>query len=139
MDSQGDNVDKPTDPQSETTMNLPFRDSSLPAVASASLPQPLATRLFSNIPKERFLKMMSKFYDKTSGNVDGFRPEDLFYVVNSVRHGRHRGGRPEGSYFSENPARRSIVDHFDQRLLSDCFPMGNLSPERYELLNSATC
>lgn len=117
-------------------MNLPFRDPPLSIVASASLPQPGDTRLFSDVPKELFLKTMSEFYDKTSGNVDGFRPQDFLHVWSSARRGRHRGGRADGLYFSENPARQSIVDHFRQRLLnvSRCEIF-----HQYKLLNSALC
>lgn len=92
--------------------------------------------------KDEFATIMETFYDNATRGNDGFRQEDLVYIVRSACRPRHRHSQRSGNPFEESAKqhqkRQRIVRKFYKRLMDEVC-RNALPPENVERLNSALC
>lgn len=131
MDAAQDPGAKPMDSQPESTTIVKPGDTSQPDTDSVGERGLVLSR-------EDFLDIMRDFHDKTVKGVDGFRLEDLDYIVTSATAPRSRQPADGGALFPEDPERQAIIKKFFNRVAS-ARQLGKreISIERSRLLRSA--
>jgi hypothetical protein len=79
---------------------------------------------------------MKEFHAKTTSEVDGFRHEDLIYVVTTATSSRSRENTRIGVYFTDNANRQDVISRYYDRIVME-HNANCVSDKQFRLLNSA--
>ncbi|KAH7359189.1 hypothetical protein B0T11DRAFT_355844 [Plectosphaerella cucumerina] len=125
MSSHSEDVGEPMDSQPDTTGDASASQSGLDTI-----------RPVPGIPWDRFLNIMKEFHAKTTSEVDGFRHEDLIYVVTTATSSRSRENTRIGVYFTDNANRQDVISRYYDRIVME-HNANCVSDKQFRLLNSA--